>query len=45
MRRRTPLWLTTATTLEGAFTLRSLAQANLDVSNSDHVFSLLQYNE
>ncbi|HEY4009132.1 MAG TPA: L,D-transpeptidase [Acidobacteriaceae bacterium] len=33
MRRRTFLWLTTASTLEAAFTLRSLAQASLDASN------------
>ena len=33
MRRRTFLYLTAATTLEAALTLRSLAQANLDASN------------
>jgi len=33
MHRRTFLWLTTATTLEAAFTLHSLAQQNLDASN------------
>jgi L,D-transpeptidase catalytic domain len=33
MHRRTFLWLTTAITLEGAFALRSLAQASLDASN------------
>ena len=45
MRRRTILMLTTPTILQAAFALRTLAQANLDVSNPDDVFSLLYYNE
>lgn len=42
MRRRTFLWLTTATTLEGAFALRSHAQANLDASNPSAAIAKLK---
>ena len=42
MRRRTFLWLSTATTLEAVLALRSLAQANLDASNPSSAIAKLK---
>jgi hypothetical protein len=42
MHRRTFLWLTTATALEGIFALRSLAQATLDASNPSQAIANLK---
>jgi hypothetical protein len=42
MRRRTFLWLTTATTLEAVFALRALAQANLDAANPSTAIAKLK---
>jgi hypothetical protein len=42
MHRRTFLWLTTASTLDAAFTLRSLAQATLDASNPSEAVAKLK---
>ena len=42
MQRRTFLWLTTATTVEAALTLRSFAQANLDASNPSAAIAQLK---